>query len=118
MEAAAIVEAMLLAVGLISSLLDAAPNHQRERAPCDVVMRDDVHQAVRDMRVCLHRVLPRHRNTDPIWDSPTHGGLQPQPPYETSGSRMDVLIGMRSPKYKNYCATSSTAYVTSTTVWQ
>ena len=72
-DAAAIEEAVFLAVGLISSLLDKASNHQRESAPCDVVTRADMHQAVRDMRVCLHRVLPRHRNTDPIWDSPLQG---------------------------------------------
>ena len=41
----------MLAVGLISSLLDAAANHQRERAPGDVVTRADVHQAARDMGV-------------------------------------------------------------------
>ena len=50
-EAAAIEEAVLLAVGLVSSVLDAAANHQRVRAPGEVISRADVHQAARDMEV-------------------------------------------------------------------
>ena len=49
-EATTVGEAVLLAVGLISSLLDVASNHQRERAPCDVVTRADMHQVVRDVQ--------------------------------------------------------------------
>ena len=48
-EVAAIEEEVLLAVGLIGSFLDAASNHQRERAAGDVVTRADVHQAARAM---------------------------------------------------------------------
>ena len=51
MEAAAIKEAVLLAVGFIGSLLDAASNHQRERAPGDAITRTDVHEAARAMGI-------------------------------------------------------------------
>ena len=50
-EAAAIEEAVLLAVGLVSSLLDAAANHQRVRAPDEVITRTDLHKAAREMGV-------------------------------------------------------------------
>ena len=38
-------------MGLVSSLLDAAANHQRVRAPDEVISRTDVHQAAREMGV-------------------------------------------------------------------
>ena len=50
-EAAAIEEALLLAVGLVSSLLDAAANYQRVKAPDEVISRTDLHKAAREMGV-------------------------------------------------------------------
>ena len=41
----------MLAVGFIGSLLDAASNHQRGRAPGDVITRTDVHEAARAMGI-------------------------------------------------------------------
>ena len=48
-DAAAIEDAVLLAVGLVSSLLDTAANHQRVRAPDEGISRTDLHKAAREM---------------------------------------------------------------------
>ena len=50
-EAAAIEEAILLAGGLVSSLLDTAANQRKVRAPGEVISRTDLHAAAREMGV-------------------------------------------------------------------
>ena len=42
---------MMLAVGFVGSLLDAAANHQRGRAPSDVITRTDLHEAAGAMGI-------------------------------------------------------------------
>ena len=56
-EASAIEEGMLLAVGFVGCLLDASANQKRRRAPREAVTRTDVHAAARAMGVDLLLLL-------------------------------------------------------------
>ena len=87
-------EAVLLAVGLVRGLLDAAANHLWTRAPDEGILRTDLHQAAREMEVdalfklsdalgCqVASVLPTsaQTTTEGVWVTPLPGTSQHSTP--------------------------------------